>query len=172
MAPSRRNPTRVIITRSIYKKQQEANELTNSSGKEEADSATSNTDEEEGYHDKEIIRSTCEDDVVCSTPRGKKYMIPKISTCPPAPKKRRLVLNQSRAATKFFSHPDLDVFFLFSSPPPNSSIHTLDSNQARLFWNTRKRKKRKEMRKKGYTTFDSLLVSVWLITYLKYRAER
>ncbi|KAE9594129.1 putative protein-tyrosine phosphatase [Lupinus albus] len=52
---------------------------------------------------------------VCSTPKGHKFRIPEISTCPPAPKKPRV--NSSnfslrRTPISFFSPPDLDHFFI------------------------------------------------------------
>lgn len=50
----------------------------------------------------------------CSTPKGQKYRIPEISTCPPAPKKQRVVSNCSlrRSPLSFFVPPDLEHFFL------------------------------------------------------------
>ena len=51
-------------------------------------------------------------DNVCSTPKGHKFRIPEISTCPPAPKKPRVLTNCSlRRSLSFFAPPDLDVFF-------------------------------------------------------------
>ncbi|KAE9598584.1 hypothetical protein Lal_00021063 [Lupinus albus] len=52
---------------------------------------------------------------VCSTPKGHNFRIPEISTCPPAPKKPRLLsLNCSmrRSSLSFFSPPDLEHFFV------------------------------------------------------------
>lgn len=50
----------------------------------------------------------------CSTPKGQKFRIPEISTCPPAPKKQRVVSNCSlrRLPLSFFVPPDLEHFFL------------------------------------------------------------
>lgn len=50
----------------------------------------------------------------CSTPKGQKFRIPEISTCPPAPKKQRVVSNCSlrRSPLSFFVPPDLEHFFL------------------------------------------------------------
>ncbi|KAL2332888.1 hypothetical protein Fmac_014101 [Flemingia macrophylla] len=50
----------------------------------------------------------------CSTPKGQKFMIPEISTCPPAPKKPRVLSNCSlrRSPLSFFTPPDLEHFFL------------------------------------------------------------
>ncbi|KAI3984376.1 hypothetical protein MKX01_011330 [Papaver californicum] len=58
---------------------------------------------------------------VCLTPKGKKYRIPKIVSCPPAPMKkaaRRLITNCSsslqRSPISFFTNPDIEVFFFFA----------------------------------------------------------
>ncbi|XP_047313911.1 uncharacterized protein LOC124917556 [Impatiens glandulifera] len=55
----------------------------------------------------------------CSTPKGKKYRIPEISKCPPAPMKKRpsiVVSNCSlrRKPIAFFSSPDIELFFFFA----------------------------------------------------------
>ncbi|KAK7387211.1 hypothetical protein VNO78_27806 [Psophocarpus tetragonolobus] len=49
----------------------------------------------------------------CSTPKGQKFRIPEISTCPPAPKKPRVLSNCSlrRSPHSFFAPPDLEHFF-------------------------------------------------------------
>ncbi|MED6204604.1 hypothetical protein PIB30_010458 [Stylosanthes scabra] len=69
------------------------------------------------YDDEEVI------DVVgsrCSTPKGNKFRIPEISTCPPAPKKQRVISSSSsncslrRSPLSFFSPPDLDLFFFMA----------------------------------------------------------
>lgn len=46
---------------------------------------------------------------VCSTPKGQKFRIPEISTCPPAPKKQRVLSNFSLRRS-FFAPPDLENF--------------------------------------------------------------
>ncbi|KEH28473.1 hypothetical protein MtrunA17_Chr5g0447241 [Medicago truncatula] len=46
---------------------------------------------------------------LCSTPKGKKFRIPEISTCPPAPKKQRVLSNFSLRRS-FFATPDLEKF--------------------------------------------------------------
>lgn len=58
----------------------------------------------------------------CSTPKGKKFRIPRINTCPPAPMKRRpssLVSSSNcslrRTPIAFFAPPDLELFFFFAS---------------------------------------------------------
>ncbi|TKY47099.1 hypothetical protein E2542_SST29154 [Spatholobus suberectus] len=49
----------------------------------------------------------------CSTPKGQKFRIPEITTCPPAPKKPRVLSNCSlrRSPLSFFAPPDLEHFF-------------------------------------------------------------
>ncbi|GFZ13013.1 hypothetical protein Acr_23g0013980 [Actinidia rufa] len=52
----------------------------------------------------------------CSTPRGHRFQIPEILTCPPAPRKRRALPNCSirRTPIAFFAPPDIEHFFLFA----------------------------------------------------------
>uniref|UniRef100_A0A5B7C7L8 Cyclin-dependent protein kinase inhibitor SMR13 n=1 Tax=Davidia involucrata TaxID=16924 RepID=A0A5B7C7L8_DAVIN len=52
----------------------------------------------------------------CSTPKAQRFRIPEILTCPPAPKKRRVVSNCSlqRAPIAFFAPPDIELFFFFA----------------------------------------------------------
>ncbi|KAG2671170.1 hypothetical protein I3760_14G121100 [Carya illinoinensis] len=52
----------------------------------------------------------------CSTPKAQRFRIPEISTCPPAPKKQRVVSNCSlqRTPIAFFAPPDLELFFFFA----------------------------------------------------------
>ncbi|KAM7523414.1 hypothetical protein LguiA_013316 [Lonicera macranthoides] len=50
----------------------------------------------------------------CSTPKAKKFRIPEILTCPPAPKKRRPSTSNCslrRNPISFFAPPDLELFF-------------------------------------------------------------
>nr|KYP63269.1 hypothetical protein KK1_017837 [Cajanus cajan] len=62
----------------------------------------------------------------CSTPKGKRFRIPEILTCPPAPKKRRVTLtscSSMRSPIAFFASPDIDLFFfsaIKSSVSPSS----------------------------------------------------
>ncbi|KAK7301839.1 hypothetical protein RJT34_12715 [Clitoria ternatea] len=73
---------------------------------------------------KEVNMDTSEvviDDVpksssACSTPKGQKFRIPEISTCPPAPKKQRVLSNCSlrRTQLSFFAPPDLELFFFMA----------------------------------------------------------
>ncbi|XP_027337805.1 cyclin-dependent protein kinase inhibitor SMR9-like [Abrus precatorius] len=52
----------------------------------------------------------------CSTPKGQKFRIPEISTCPPAPKKQRVLSNCTlrRSPLSFFAPPDLELFFFMA----------------------------------------------------------
>ncbi|KAK9999979.1 hypothetical protein SO802_019582 [Lithocarpus litseifolius] len=52
----------------------------------------------------------------CSTPKAQRFKIPEILTCPPAPKKQRVVSNCSlqRSPIAFFAPPDLELFFFFA----------------------------------------------------------
>ncbi|KAL0459196.1 UNVERIFIED_CONTAM: Cyclin-dependent protein kinase inhibitor SMR13 [Sesamum latifolium] len=52
----------------------------------------------------------------CSTPKGRRFRIPEIKTCPPAPKKRRVFTaagcnSLRRTPVAFFAHPDIELFF-------------------------------------------------------------
>ncbi|XP_022731158.1 cyclin-dependent protein kinase inhibitor SMR9-like [Durio zibethinus] len=52
----------------------------------------------------------------CSTPKAERFRIPEIDTCPPAPKKQRVLSNCSlqRTPIAFFAPPDLELFFFFA----------------------------------------------------------
>ncbi|KAL1332641.1 hypothetical protein HN51_061425 [Arachis hypogaea] len=63
----------------------------------------------------------------CSTPKGEKFRIPEISTCPPAPKKQRVISSSSncslrRSPLSFFSPPDLDLFFFIALSRTDVSV--------------------------------------------------
>ncbi|KAL8055503.1 hypothetical protein ABFX02_04G059900 [Erythranthe guttata] len=64
---------------------------------------------------------------VCSTPKSKRFRIPEIKTCPPAPKKIRIVTggsggsyslmrrsSSSVTAVPYFAPPDIELFFYFA----------------------------------------------------------
>ncbi|KAF5748746.1 hypothetical protein HS088_TW04G00704 [Tripterygium wilfordii] len=56
-------------------------------------------------------------DDVCSTPKAERFRIPEIDTCPPAPKKQRVMTNCSslqRTPIAFFAPPDIELFFFFA----------------------------------------------------------
>ncbi|KAH7543537.1 uncharacterized protein LOC107412600 [Ziziphus jujuba] len=53
----------------------------------------------------------------CSTPKAQRFRIPEIVTCPPAPKKQRVVSDFStlqRSPIAFYAPPDLELFFSFA----------------------------------------------------------
>ncbi|KAI8573191.1 hypothetical protein RHMOL_Rhmol01G0259600 [Rhododendron molle] len=52
----------------------------------------------------------------CSTPKGQRFRIPEILTCPRAPMKRRALQNCSvrRGPIAFFAPPDIELFFLYA----------------------------------------------------------
>ena len=48
----------------------------------------------------------------CVTPKAKRFRIPEVLTCPPAPKKRRVMQNySSKSPIAFFASPDIELFF-------------------------------------------------------------
>ncbi|XP_061353780.1 cyclin-dependent protein kinase inhibitor SMR9-like [Gastrolobium bilobum] len=49
----------------------------------------------------------------CSTPKAKRFRIPEVLTCPPAPKKRRVTptCSLNRSPIAFFASPDIELFF-------------------------------------------------------------
>lgn len=52
----------------------------------------------------------------CSTPKAQRFRIPKIETCPPAPKKQRVMSScrLRRRPIAFFAPPDIELFFFFA----------------------------------------------------------
>ncbi|KAK1429120.1 hypothetical protein QVD17_11322 [Tagetes erecta] len=64
--------------------------------------------------------------VGCTTPKAQKYQIPEILTCPPAPKKRRLVTscNTLRRPISFFDPPDIELFFASHLTSIYNRVHT------------------------------------------------
>lgn len=52
----------------------------------------------------------------CSTPKAKRFRIPEPSSCPPAPKKRRVAPHYSpdKSSIPFFNPPDLEIFFFMA----------------------------------------------------------
>ncbi|KAB2615378.1 hypothetical protein D8674_021966 [Pyrus ussuriensis x Pyrus communis] len=54
----------------------------------------------------------------CSTPKAQRFRIPEILTCPPAPKKKRVISSNflfRRSPIAFFAPPDLELFFCFAN---------------------------------------------------------
>lgn len=57
-----------------------------------------------------------EKNVMCCTPKAKRFRIPEALTCPPAPMKRRVTssapcLSINRSPIALFSSPDIELFF-------------------------------------------------------------
>ena len=63
--------------------------------------------EEDSINEEDVCSSGC------ATPKAKRFRIPEVQTCPPAPKKRRVVPNCSskRSPIAFFASPDIELFF-------------------------------------------------------------
>lgn len=62
----------------------------------------------------------------CTTPKAQKYQIPEILTCPPAPKKRRILTSCTlrRTPISFFDPPDIELFFSSHLASVYSHVHT------------------------------------------------
>lgn len=72
-------------------------------------------------HDDDTSSSSSSSGSGCSTPKAQRFRIPEIVTCPPAPKKQRVVSNcsslqrnPSSRPIAFFAPPDLELFFFFA----------------------------------------------------------
>ncbi|KAL8245497.1 hypothetical protein R6Q59_011755 [Mikania micrantha] len=66
----------------------------------------------------------------CTTPKAQKYQIPEIGTCPPAPKKRRIVsccMLRSRPIS-FFDPPDIELFFESHLTSIYNHVHTHETD--------------------------------------------
>ncbi|KAJ6984713.1 cyclin-dependent protein kinase inhibitor SMR9 [Populus alba x Populus x berolinensis] len=52
----------------------------------------------------------------CSTPKAERFRIPEIQTCPPAPRKQRMIsiCSLQRRPIAFFAPPDLELFFFYA----------------------------------------------------------
>ncbi|KAK2653227.1 hypothetical protein Ddye_013083 [Dipteronia dyeriana] len=60
----------------------------------------------------------------CSTPKGERFRIPEILSCPPAPMKKTSTTTSSKSSKRstssssspipFFAPPDIELFFLFA----------------------------------------------------------
>ncbi|KAI3716531.1 hypothetical protein L1987_67470 [Smallanthus sonchifolius] len=62
----------------------------------------------------------------CTTPKAQKYRIPEVLTCPPAPKKRRIVSTCTlrRTPISFFDPPDIELFFASHLASVYNHVHT------------------------------------------------
>ncbi|KAK7285575.1 hypothetical protein RJT34_20351 [Clitoria ternatea] len=84
----------------------------------ECDDAATSSSQEQGI--KNVVEEDNDydkEDHVCSsgcaTPKAKRFRIPEVLTCPPAPKKRRVMPNCSsnRSPIAFYASPDIELFF-------------------------------------------------------------
>ncbi|KAI4300767.1 hypothetical protein L6164_034105 [Bauhinia variegata] len=79
--------------------------------------STSSTQElcnvKNGQQDNEEEEDICSKGNDCATPKAKRFRIPEVLTCPPAPKKRRVMPNclSNRSPIAFFASPDIELFF-------------------------------------------------------------
>jgi hypothetical protein len=82
-------------------------------------SSVENTETEAKVEEKVICSSSSSSSSSssgCCTPKAKRFRIPKMLTCPPAPKKRKVnpseaCLSINRSPIALFSSPDIELFF-------------------------------------------------------------
>lgn len=114
MGPSCRRRTRSTRKSSSRRRTLFNKQLGNSKNQEKlADSPVKSSNDSpkaENFESPEISSSTSS---ACSTPKAERFRIPEIKTCPPAPKKRRMVASCSlrRTSIAFFAPPDIELFF-------------------------------------------------------------
>lgn len=114
MAPSGRRRIARATKRSHYKQQLVQSVIKETTSKDLPSNSLTKSDD--------LLKGTNFDGVDisnngCSTPKAKRHQIPEILTCPPAPKKRRVLSNScllQRSPIAFFAPPDLEVFFFFA----------------------------------------------------------
>ncbi|QCE05257.1 hypothetical protein DEO72_LG9g260 [Vigna unguiculata] len=102
MAPA--SSTTLIKRKKVEERMQKKKSTTSTSS---SSSFSSGTKEVKGEDDDQ------NEEDICSTPKGKRFRIPEVSTCPPAPKKRRVlpITCSSKKSIAFFSSPDMEIFF-------------------------------------------------------------
>ncbi|KAK8514689.1 hypothetical protein V6N13_103156 [Hibiscus sabdariffa] len=54
------------------------------------------------------------DNGTCCTPKGKRFKIPEILACPPAPMKPKVAPKLSTTARTFFASQDVEIFFFLA----------------------------------------------------------
>ncbi|KAL5566655.1 hypothetical protein UlMin_030287 [Ulmus minor] len=121
MGPSgrrRRSRRKTKTRRTLSKKKLQTTNISSNSSSSSSissnviDCSSKITEEVEAIEDEVVSTSSG-----CSTPKGKKFRIPEIETCPPAPKKQRVISNCTniqRTPIAFFAPPDLELFFYFA----------------------------------------------------------
>jgi hypothetical protein len=79
-------------------------------------SSVENSEPEAKVEEKVICSSSSSSSSGCCTPKAKRFRIPEMLTCPPAPKKRKVnpseaCLSINRSPIALFSSPDIELFF-------------------------------------------------------------
>ncbi|MCE3051791.1 hypothetical protein HAX54_050808 [Datura stramonium] len=109
--------SRTTTTTSVQKKKMKKND------KEEIQSSTIIINSPCKSPCKRSSNDEMENNNTCSTPKAERFRIPEMKTCPPAPKKRRIISSSStstnchslrRGPVTFFAPPDLDLFFFLA----------------------------------------------------------
>lgn len=120
---TRSSTTRNSRTSTLQKKQQEKKKKKQPLKKNEEISTISPCKTSLKNNSTMIDGSNCSNEYCCSTPKAKRYQIPEIKTCPPAPKKKRRILSTSskcntsslkRTPISLFTPPDSELFLLFA----------------------------------------------------------
>ncbi|RDX69732.1 Cyclin-dependent protein kinase inhibitor SMR13, partial [Mucuna pruriens] len=102
-------------TRTKWKKLEETKQKQKRSITRPCEYASSSSSQEQGIGNINVEEDSNEDvcSSGCATPKAKRFRIPEVLTCPPAPKKRRVMPNCSsnRSPIAFFASPDIELFF-------------------------------------------------------------
>ncbi|KAE8735520.1 hypothetical protein F3Y22_tig00000340pilonHSYRG00549 [Hibiscus syriacus] len=114
MAPTSRRGKASKPLRTHYKRK-----LEQPSTIQKAPSSTTSSDnlpKIEGFDIERVDDTSTSTTSPYSTPKARRFRIPEIDTCPPAPKKQRVLSNYSlqRTPIAFFAPPDLELFFFFA----------------------------------------------------------
>ncbi|KAF7816044.1 Cyclin-dependent protein kinase inhibitor SMR13 [Senna tora] len=108
-----------LIKHHHHKKINHNHNSSSSSSSSEATTSTVTTDNNNNEETAPPPPPSSSSSSCCSTPKGEKFRIPDISTCPPAPKKKlNLSTNNNHhfSPISFFAPPDLELFFFLSLP--------------------------------------------------------
>lgn len=136
MAPSGRRiiRRRTISTRSSSSLAKQTTKQATKIQKKKIDSANGFGEKSVGSMENMSCNTNSSSEVLnngCSTPKGKKFRIPRINKCPPAPMKRRpsstniassSCTSLKRSPMAFFSPPDLELFFFFASSDHTNTV--------------------------------------------------
>ncbi|KAI3461103.1 hypothetical protein Pfo_017766 [Paulownia fortunei] len=140
MGPSCRRSTRKSSSRrrTLFKKQprnsknQENSSVSPANSPVKPSNDSSKADGSKDFENVEMSSSSA-----CSTPKAERFRIPEVKTCPPAPKKRRMVTSCSlrpRTSIAFFAPPDIELFFNFAlcGIPDKISLQFVTHSKTRL----------------------------------------